>query len=142
MSCYNGSCEHPCARLRCSLGWHMPRLADCTWLRPRVAGKCVPLAREMHSMRSFNAGSHWLPGARLTCPVLCVIPWRQQGYMVMDQGRTQRRCEPEEPPNGSGQDQKSRHISKVRKRLRSSRSGFNLTGGLIASTTWSSQSPC
>lgn len=92
-------------------------------------------------MRFLNAGSHWMPGAHQTCPVLCGLPQRQQEYMVMDQGRT-KRCEPEEPPDGSGQDQKSRHISKVRKRLRSSRNGFNLTGRLIASTAWSSQSSC
>lgn len=63
-------------------------------------------------------------------------------YMVMDQGRTRRRCEPEEHPTGSRQDQKSRRISKVRKRLRSKHHRFNLIGGLIASTAWSSQSLC
>lgn len=110
--------------LCCSLWWHVPMLADRRWLRPWVSGKCVPLAREMPIMRSFNRGTHWLPGACLTCPMLCAIPWRQQEYAVMDQGTTWRRCELDKPLNSSGQNQKSRHIPKVRKRLRSSTMGL------------------
>lgn len=69
----------PCS-LSISMIW-LPRLAGCRGLRPWVAGKCMPLAREMHSMRSFSVGSRWLPGAHLTCPVLCVSPRRQQEYV-------------------------------------------------------------
>lgn len=129
MSCYdgNGSCEHTVARLRCSLRQHVPRLADCRCLRPWWEMKCVPLAREMYSMRPFNEGSHCLCGAWLTWPFVTYDFLRQQEHVVLDQGRAQRRCKPEEPPSDSGQDQKSRHISKVRKRLRRSRNGLNLT---------------